>query len=126
MNPFEPCPSRECKCGVTVTGEFSTFPPLFLFPHLLLPFVVSLDRRRKTINPGVQLRHGAPLTPDNGSVLVSSRLIAKLFLFSRCRVRVTSDYSSASSTSLLYHGGLVSNDRRVRIIRTIEHTRSCA
>lgn len=82
MNLFEPCcPSRECNVERRWRENFQPFHPF----SLLLSFFFSsflLVRRRKTINPGVQLRHEAPLTPDNGSVLVSSRLIAKLFLFS--------------------------------------------
>lgn len=70
-----------------VAGESSTFRLLpASSPFLVLSFSPPyLDWRRKTINPGVQLRHGEPLTPDNGSVLVSFRLIAKLFLFARCQ-----------------------------------------
>lgn len=114
MNLFEPrCPSPECNVERRWRKNFQPFLPFSLsLSFSSLPSLRRFSRSKTKDNKSwLQLRHGAPLTPDNGSVLVSSRLIAKLFLFSRCREAVTSDYSSASSTSLLYHGGLEPNDR---------------
>jgi len=131
MNLFElRCPSRECNAKRWWRENFQPFMPFsFLLSLTFFLSIVSLDRRRKTINPGVQLRHGAPLTLDNGSVLVSSRLIAKLFLFSR--VKRESHVTIAPRTPLRRYtwanwNQTIGFDRRVRIICAIEHTRSCA